>query len=293
MYNEENKSFKSIFIKIVLVVIAIFVLMILFPTRGFITNLFEKKKTTNEIDSNFNSNVIAMATAGSGYFTSSRLPKNTGEEVKLTLKEMFDKKMIVKFTDSTGLTCSTSKSYILVKKETDEYTMKVNLSCTDKTDYIIIHMGLDATQFPSTSAARCTFVKNLDDTWTYGEWSSWSTNAIVEDGTNQVETYKKSIQNGTKIVTRKETEARPANKYTFSSTGKVYYVCANKYENAGTYNEPVTCIRTITVYSNEPTYNTVTYYRYRTKTLVNGSKETKESDCNDQNLINEGYTKLE
>lgn len=290
MYTENNGSFKSIFIKIVIVVFILFVLMMLFPTRGFITNLF--KKSSNDIDYNFNSNLIAMASAGSGYFTSSRLPQNENDEVKMTLKEMLDKKLIVKFTDSNGITCSTKKSYVLVKKGTDEYTMKVNLSCTDKTDYINLHMGLDGTQFPSTSTARCTFVKNLDEAWTYGQWSSWSTEKVIEDGTNQVETFNKKVQNGTKTVARNQTESSPSNRYTFESSSNVYYACADKYDNAGVYRQPVTCTKNVTVYTTEPNYITVTYYRYRSKSLSPNTKDTKQADCNDESLINEGYVKV-
>lgn len=289
MYTDNNQSFKSVFIKIVLVVVILFILMMLFPTRGFITNLF---KSSKDVDSNFNSNLIAMGVAGSGYFTGSRLPQNEGDEIKMTLKEMLDKKIIVRFTDSKGVTCSTKKSYVLVKKDADEYTMKVNLSCSEKTDYIILHMGLDGKQFPSTSTARCTFIKNLDETWTYGDWSSWSTEKIVENGTIQVETSEKKVQSGTRNVVKNEVEQAPANSYTFTSSGNIYYACAKKYDNAGVYSEPTTCIRNITVYTTEPVYSTVTYYRYRSKNLIEASSDTKESDCNDETLINQGYTKI-
>ena len=180
MYIENNnRSFRSVFVKIILIVIVLFILMMLFPTKGFVTNYIDKK-LGNTKDGNFNSNLIAMATAASGYYTGNRLPEETNKESKMTLKEMLDKKMIVKLTDNNGVACSTKKSYVLVTKTKDEYTMKVNLSCSSKTDYIILHMGLDGTQFPSTSTARCTFVKNLEEAWTYGKWSSWSTKKLAK-----------------------------------------------------------------------------------------------------------------
>ena len=290
MYTEERetKSFKSVFIKIVLIVLFLFVLMILFPTKGFVTNYVDKKMGA---DSSFNSNLIAMATAGSGYYNTSRLPKNTGDKEKMTLEEMLKNKMIVKFTDKNGVACSAKKSYVEVTKEESEYTMKVNLSCEEKTDYIVLHMGLDGTQFPSTSTARCKFVKNLDESWSYGEWSSWSTTKIEEDGTNQVQTSTKTVQSGTRNETRNEVESAPATRYVFNGKN-TYYVCAKKYDNAGTYNTPVTCTKNITVYTTVPNYVTVTYYRSRTKTLVEGSNDVKEANCDDESLINEGYTKV-
>lgn len=291
MYSEETnfKSFKSVLMKILLIVLLLFILMILFPTKGFITNYIGKKTTS--ANDNFNSNMIAMATAGSGYYNKSRLPKNTGDQERITLEEMIKQKMITKFTDDKGVACSAKKSYVEVTKEEEEYTMKVNLSCSDKTDYMLLHMDLESSQFPSTSTERCQFVKNLDEAWTYGEWSSWGTERIVEDSTKQVESYTKTVQSGTKDVTRVEEETMPASEYIFNGKDR-YYICAKKYDNRGTYRVPTTCIRKITIYSSVPNYVNVTYYRWRSKILVEAKEDKKEADCDDQTLINEGYRKI-
>lgn len=167
MYEEENsnrqQTLKSTFVKIVLVVLLIFVLMMLFPTKGFVTNYVNKKLSETDKIDNFNNNLLTMATAGSGYFTASRLPKKTDDTVKMTLGEMYENKLLVEFSDKNNRVCDSKKSYIEVTKGKDEYTMKVNLSCSDKEDYIMLHMGLDGIQFPSTSTVRCEFVKNLDE----------------------------------------------------------------------------------------------------------------------------------
>lgn len=291
MYEEEEnnrESFKFIFLKIVLVVLLIFVLMLLFPTKGFVTNYVDKKvKEIDKVD-NFNSNLIAMATAGSGYFTSSRLPKNAGDKVKMTLEEMYEDKMIVKFTDSNNKSCDVKKSYVEVTKEEEEYTMKVNLSCFDKEDYIMLHMGLDGTSFPSTSTARCEFVKNLDETWAYGKWSSWSTKKVVENGTNQVQTKVSKVQTGTKTVTKNNVIHNNAVKIYYNGIPK--YVCGSSYDNAGTYDNMVTCNKTEIIYTTVPTYKNVTYYRYRSKTL-SSNVDTKWANCDDTSLISDGYVK--
>ena len=291
MYEEEDnrrESFKGVFIKIVLVVLLIFILMVLFPTKGFVTNYVDEKLKENTGVDNFNNNLLAMATAGSVYFTTSRLPKNTGDTVKMTLGEMYDNKLLVKFTDSNHRACNNNKSYIEVTKSDEEYTMKVNLSCTDKTDYIMLHMGLDGTQFPSTSTARCEFVKNLDDAWSYGEWSSWGTKKIAETSTNQVQTKVSKVQTGTKQVAHNSVTENEAIRFNYNGTIK--YVCASRYDNAGTYNSMVTCKKTVTTYTSEPVYKNVTYYRSRSKT-ASGSVDTKWSDCDDKTLLEQGYVK--
>lgn len=291
MYDEDNnnrETLKGIFVKIVLVVLFIFVLMMLFPTKGFVTNYVDEKVAESGGSDNFNNNLLAMATAGSGYFTSSRLPENTGDTVKMTLGEMYDNKLLVKFSDSNNRTCNTKKSYIEVTKEENEYTMKVNLSCSDNEDYIMLHMGLDGTQFPSTSTARCEFVKNLDDAWSYGEWSSWSTKKISENSTVQVQTKVSKVQSGTKKVAHTNVIEEEPVKVNYS--GFIKYVCASGYSNAGAYNNKVMCKKNVTTYTNEPVYKNVTYYRSRSKTL-NSSVDTKWSSCDDESLIKQGYVK--
>lgn len=288
MYEEEREgqTFKSIFLKIVLVVLLLFVLMMLFPTKGFVTNYVDKKVSGT---SNFNNNLLAMATAASGYFNSSRLPENTNDTAKLTLKEMYSKKIITRFTDSNSKSCDVTKSYALVTKKKDEYTMKVNLSCSDKTDYIMLHMGLDDTSFPSTSTARCEFVKNLDEAWAYGDWSSWGTDKIEESSTIQVETKVSKIKTGTKSVPKTNTISKQTTPVKYN--GNYVYVCASSYDNAGTYQSPTTCYKTETTYYTEDVYKYVTYYRSRSKTLTESSTDTKWSSCDDESLINEGYAK--
>ncbi len=279
-----DKTLRSVFFKIVLLVLALFVLMMLFPTKGFVKNYVDSKITSAD---NFNSNLYAMEVAGSGYFTSSRLPQNENDKVKLTLGDMYSKKMLVKFSDSNSKQCNLIKSYIEVTKEKDEYTMKVNLSCSDKTDYIMLHMGLDGTSFPSTSTARCEFVKNLDESWAYGQWSDWSTNKVEKSSTNQVETKVSKVKSGTQRVQHVEVVTDKAIKMNYN--GKTVYVCATGYNNAGTYDSIVDCRKTVVNYVNEPIYKEVTYYRYRELT---GESDTKWSDCDDESLIKQGYKKI-
>ena len=201
---------------------------------------------------------------------------------------MYDNKLLVKFSDSNNRVCDNKKSYIEVTKEKEEYTMKVNLSCSDKEDYIMLHMGLDGKEFPSTSTARCEFVKNLDNVWAYGEWSNWSTKKIVEDGTNQVETKVSKVQSGTNRV--KNVSVIEEDAIRISYNGEIKYVCSSSYNNAGVYDNMVKCKKTKVVYQNEPVYKNVTYYRSRSKTLKN-SVDTKWSNCDDDTLIKEGYVK--
>lgn len=292
MYNDEGEktvSFKSLIFKVILVILLIFVLMMLFPTRGFLTNYVDSRLGEDQTVANFNNNLLTMATVASGYYTSSRLPENTGDKVSMTLGEMLDNKMLVRLKDADGKSCNSKKSYVEVTKEEDEYTMKVNLSCGGEEDYIVSHMGLDGTSFPSTSTARCEFVKNLDGTWSYGDWSSWSTKKVTETSDRQVQTKTEKIKTGVNKIPSYHVEERNATKYVINGQ-KVVYVCATGFDNAGTYDHSLKCTKTTTTYTENPVYKNVTYYRYRTKTQSNGTQDTKWSSCDDQSLLDQGYT---
>ena len=82
-----------------------------------------------------------MKEVGISYFTLERMPKNVGDKEKITLQDMYDKKLILEVRDEENNLCSDTDSYIEVEKYNDEYQMKVNLSCSNRKDYIIVVMG--------------------------------------------------------------------------------------------------------------------------------------------------------
>ncbi len=65
---------------------------------------------------------------------------------------------------------------------------------------------------------------------------------------------------------------------------------SSDFDNGGVYNNYVTCVKTMPNYVNKPTYRNATYYRYRTKTYINGGNDYKWSNCNDGNLKASGYS---
>lgn len=89
----------------------------------------------------FNNNLRDIKDAAVSYFTNERLPKNIGEKIILSLAKMQEEKLVLNVIDSNDKTCDTSKTYVEVTKEKNEYVMKINLSCSDMEDYIIIHLG--------------------------------------------------------------------------------------------------------------------------------------------------------
>ena len=116
-----------------LILIIIFVLLLIW--------LFPMPNLKNYYNSAFGENVDKMKNAAMSYYTNERLPKTENETVKMTLKEMLDKKLLVPFVDSKGKSCDTEHSYVEVTKQGTEYIMKIYLSCDDQSDYIVVPMG--------------------------------------------------------------------------------------------------------------------------------------------------------
>jgi len=138
MYEESRGRFtlRDVILQLLIVVLFVFLLVWLFPTKGYIDS-----KVDPILDTIFNTNIMNMKDAAKDYFTLERLPQNVGDKVKLTLREMLNKKLLVDFKDKYGEECDLDASYVEVTKYDDEYVMKVNLKCSKQEDYILVHMG--------------------------------------------------------------------------------------------------------------------------------------------------------
>ena len=147
MYEErkEKFSFKSFFLTLLLVLLFVFLMLWLFPTKSY---LDEKLQSTYDLerlsvlyDEIFANNVGRMKDAAIGYYTNERMPQTVGESKKLTLGQMYDLHLVLKMKDKDGKPCNTEKSYVEMTKYTEEYRLKVNLSCGNQEDYIIVYLG--------------------------------------------------------------------------------------------------------------------------------------------------------
>ena len=139
MYREEEsnrgsilKTLLKIVILIIVFIIFILILLKLFPTKQSLNPLYE------EI---FRNNINSMKDAAETYYTNDRLPKEVGESVTMTLREMLDKKLLLPFVDRYNKECDLDKSYVTITKTETEYELKVNLVCSKDEAYIIEHMG--------------------------------------------------------------------------------------------------------------------------------------------------------
>ena len=146
MYDErkETFSFRSFFLTLLLLILFILLMLFLFPTR------WEFKKQCNgcnakqvEVikDQVFTNNLNKMKDVARGYYTTDKLPTKENETKKMTLKEMYNKHLILKVKDKDGKECNADKSYTEITKTSEGYKLKVNLSCGKQEDYIIVNLS--------------------------------------------------------------------------------------------------------------------------------------------------------
>ena len=226
MYEErrEKFSFKSFFLTILLVLLFVFLMLWLFPTKWDVKDLqstYDIERLQVLYDEIFANNVSRMKDAAIGYFTNERMPKKVGETKKLTLQQMYDLHLVLKMKDKDGKACHTKKSYVEMTKYDEEYRLKVNLSCGDQEDYIIVYLGCydycdglcEKRVEPSTPVVQTTPTPNpqpevkptpqptpivksymyeyklvIDDKTTCTDWSKWGKNAITATDSVKVET---------------------------------------------------------------------------------------------------------
>ncbi len=137
MYTEESTKaghkfpVKDFLIKLVLIVIFVLLLMWLFPMPNM----------TPFYDSVYRNNINEMKEVAKDYYTNERLPKNVGDSVKMTLKEMESLSLILPFVDKDGKSCDKEASYVEVTRLDSEYKLTVTLSCPSTTNHVIEYMG--------------------------------------------------------------------------------------------------------------------------------------------------------
>ncbi|MBP5683809.1 MAG: hypothetical protein J6X02_00955, partial [Bacilli bacterium] len=158
----------------------------------------------------FTNNLRTIKEAAMSYFTVDRMPKNVGDSIKLTLKEMQKKKLVLDMYDSTGKKCSTENTYVEVTKDENEYVMKLHLSCDDMEDYIVVHIGCYDFCDGKICEDKVTYEYEYKKTvsCTMSPWSDWGEWQTKRESTNS----NKKEETKTEIKTKEVVETKDANK---------------------------------------------------------------------------------
>ena len=136
MYSNERGSRFSlldIVVKLIFAALFIFILVWLFQKNvpnmaPFYSNVFRE-------------NIKYMQEGGESYFTDDKLPKEIGQSNRISLADMFDKKLVLPFVDEYGNSCNQYDSYVSVTKTDNGYELKTNLVCNKESNYTIKILG--------------------------------------------------------------------------------------------------------------------------------------------------------
>lgn len=136
MYSNERGSrfnLLDIVVKLIFAALFIFILVWLFQKNvpnmaPFYSNVFRE-------------NIKYMQEAGESYFTDDKLPKEIGQSNRISLADMFDKKLVLPFVDEDGNSCNQYDSYVSVTKTDNGYELKTNLVCNKESNYTIKILG--------------------------------------------------------------------------------------------------------------------------------------------------------
>ena len=331
MYEERKESFsvRSLILQILFVVLTVFLLLWLFPTKNYVkdyaNDAFTEKLQPlyNQI---YNQNITTMKEAAINYFTTDRLPSKVGASVTITLKEMQDKKLVLDLIDSNNKKCDVEKSSVKVEKLDNEYLMTVKLECSDASNYIEVHLGCydyckasgvcEKKETPVIKPTNPTkpvisekkyqyeYEKITDGKWgDFGEWSQWSKDTITKTEYRNVETKEVTEKTGTLVDVIdakkdvKTTYSCPSG-YTLNGTkcNKVTISSINATANKKTtyscpsgYTLNGTKCNKVTISSINATANKKTTYSCPSGYTLNGTKCSKTTTATKNATANTTY----
>ena len=220
-------NWKDILIKLIMLILFVVILLLLFPKADL--DVF--------YDTVYSNNVNTMKDAAKNYYTVDRLPSNVGDKTSMTLKEMVDNHMLIRFTDKDGKTCDESASLVEVTKiSDDEYTLKVQLKCGEQEDYILETIGCTTV----CSNGNCnTIINNNTIADNSQNNNSNNNNSNSNDTGSDWEDVTENVTGG---YTTKVTYYQHRKKITSTST---IYTCPEGYVKNGTKCTSTTTSATI------------------------------------------------
>ncbi len=260
MYNGEREfPFKDFLTKLVLVIVFVFLLVWLLPK--FITptivqeNCNQTKKSGNGSECSlayssltsqiFQDNLERMKEAAVSYYTVERLPDSIGDTDKMTLADMYEKKLLTTLIDKNNKQVDSEASYVEITKMDEEYLLKVFIKDSEKEDYILVHLGC----YNYCNSYVCE--KNSDYLVETGETKASRASSYVEISPSSYTTT--TVVKGSKYKVKKYNKSSKSYITNTTVVNKYYKNITNNYQTViNNYNET---INNNTTNNNNYTYN--------------------------------------
>ena len=280
MYNENNKNGFSI---IRMVIVCLLVVLFLFMFM-WLANKCGAKNPIKTGENVFRENMKYLQIAGEDYFTNDKLPVNMGEIVKVTLADLYDKKVMLPFVDKNGNACNKYDSYVSVTKVELGYEMKTNLVCGSEKDYLIKLLGC-RNYCPNNACAEKVCQKEKITEYQFKKTVSKDVtsyncngyNGYKLSGTNCIITKLADSKNPT-IKTDTKTDTKKANIQVISGTKTLLTTTKTKVD--------LKVVQTVTPGKSEKVDDKVvvtttasTQQRVDDKVVVTTTPDTTKEDC--------------
>ena len=167
-------SIRGVIATILLIILVVCILLWLFPIKK--DNKDNNNSNTEVVLSEkFEHNLKVLQNAGRVYYYSATLPKNIGDSVSITLKELVNKKILLELKDKNGKACDSDKSYAkLTKKSKEQYELKTFLTCGKEENYLIY--TLDCSDLKSNCKVSSSVSKNTTKTTNNNAETTTNTN---------------------------------------------------------------------------------------------------------------------
>lgn len=251
MYNGEREfPFKDFLTKLILVIVFVFLLVWLLPKFITPTIVQENCNNTKKSGSNtecslaysaltsqiFQDNLDKMKEAAISYYTVERLPGSIGEKDKMTLADMYEKKLLTTLYDKNSKKVDGDKSYVEITKMDEEYLLKVFIKDSENEDYILVHLGC----YNYCNSYVCE--KNSDYLYETGATKSSKASAYVEISpssyttTTVVKGKKYKVKKYNKKNTNYITNTTVVNNYYQNVTNNYQTIINNYNEENNTTN---------------------------------------------------------
>ena len=194
--------------QVLIILIFVFVLMWLFPTKSYLESNGTVGAGTGSnsalSEMLFNQNLLSMKDAAREYFTVKRMPSTNGGSKTIKLDDMIKSSMVVELVDANGKKCDRNASYVKVTKVDNEYELEVSLTCGKVTKTIKTTIGCynycesGMCEKEETQVTLYQYSKKTNATSKWSDWSEWSKTAVTESKTKKVETKVVNEKTGTK-----------------------------------------------------------------------------------------------
>lgn len=129
--NEKKKiNWKGLIIKILIILIVLVIILWIFPLG--------KKK--DNYSTEFKNNLTKLKDVGNGYFDKDNLPKDVGDTIKASLKDLVSNNKIDTLKVGKN-TCNEDDSYIKIIKKSKGYELETTLICGEEKNTSYSYLG--------------------------------------------------------------------------------------------------------------------------------------------------------